>query len=48
MGDMKDSYHYLKLREILDLNVDPDALNDSLREYLLNKYITTSCPEKDQ
>jgi hypothetical protein len=47
MGKLCDSYHYMKLRELSDLPVDPHALDESFREYLLNKYSSHSDTETD-
>jgi hypothetical protein len=39
VGELSDSYRYLKLKELTDLPVERQSINESLREYLLAKYL---------
>jgi hypothetical protein len=39
VGELSDSYRYLKLKELSDLPVERQSVNESLREYLLHKYL---------
>jgi hypothetical protein len=39
VGELSDSYRYLKLKELSDLPVERQSINESLREYLLRKYL---------
>jgi hypothetical protein len=39
VGELSDSYRYLKLKELSNLPVERQSVNESLREYLLHKYL---------
>jgi hypothetical protein len=42
MGDMPEAYRYMKLKELSGKAVDRNALSESIREYIADKYVNVT------